>query len=71
MLVLSLQDLIRITIEGIKFTSEFYSSKVKSKRVVRERNVKQQNLKTSLTIAKFNYEWMLNIHKNIPFFFRS
>lgn len=44
MLVLSLQDLIRITIEGIKFTSEFYSSKVKSKRVVRERNVKQHKI---------------------------
>ena len=44
MLVLSLQDLIRITIEGIKFTSEFYSSKVKSKRVVRESNVKQHKI---------------------------
>lgn len=44
MLVLSLQDLIRITIEGIKFTSEFYSSKVKSKRVVRERDVKQHKI---------------------------
>ena len=30
--------------EGIKFTSEFYSSKVKSKRVVRERNVKQHKI---------------------------
>lgn len=44
MLVLSLQDLIRIKIERIKFTSEFYSSKVKSKRVVRERNVKQHKI---------------------------